>query len=153
MILLFFLRKCNLNWNFEKFLKRILKRILNLKFMIKQLIAEERKIYGKCNRIYVRWNFRFVCWSICGKCDFSRKEGWGIMFRVFNLSYKSTSFPHSATTRLRIDTSYWVFGIGISRNYDYYTNSKVFQIDVLCFSIQFRKFVEDIRKEEAKEWT
>ena len=73
------------------------------------------------------------------------------MFKIFNLSYKSTSFPHSATTRLRIDTNYWVLGIGISRNYDYYTNSKVFQIDVFCFSIQFRKFVEDIRKEEAKE--
>ena len=73
------------------------------------------------------------------------------MFKIFDLSYKSTSFPHSATTRLRIDTSYWVFGIGISRNYDYYTNSKVFQIDVFCFSNQFKKFVKDRRKEGAKE--
>ena len=73
------------------------------------------------------------------------------MFRVFNLSYKSTSFPHLATTRLRIDTNYWVLGIGISRNYDYCTNSKVLQLNVFCFSSQFRKFVEDIRKEGAKE--
>ena len=73
------------------------------------------------------------------------------MFKIFDLSYKSTSFPHSATTRLRIDTSYWVFGIGISRNYDCCTNSKVFQINVFCFSIQFRKFIEDIMRRNDEE--
>ena len=73
------------------------------------------------------------------------------MFKIFDLSYKSTSFPHSATTRLRIDTSCWVFGIGISSNYDCYTNSKVFEINMLCFSIQFRKFIEDIMRRNDEE--
>ena len=72
------------------------------------------------------------------------------MFKIFNLAYKSTSFPRSATTRFKIDTSYWVFGIGISYNCDCYTNSNVFQINWLCFSIQFRKFAEDKEREDKK---
>lgn len=63
------------------------------------------------------------------------------------IAYKSKSFPQSATMALCIDTETWK--IGFEHFEDFISRSINTEIQFLCFSLRWRKFIEDIQRQKG----
>lgn len=65
------------------------------------------------------------------------------MSEFIPLAYKSKRFPHSATMELHIDTDTWK--IGFAHYKEYMSETINTEIQFLCFTLRWRKFIEDIQ--------
>lgn len=64
------------------------------------------------------------------------------MYRFIPLAHKSKRFPNVATTYLIIDTGSWK--IGFAHYGDMLRNTIDSEIQFLCFSLKWFKYIEDI---------